>query len=110
MAKSAFYEFRKALGLLKTKNDPFTADELLLMDVAAVLRWGGCGLKVLSSFCQFWGSPQAPLSLKDRVEVFLSNYQVPINKVWQSLPANVREIEPVKFFAQLIGEDNVSTN
>ena len=104
MARTAFYEFRKALGLTKKKNDPFTSDELLLMDVASILRWAGCGSKVLEKFCHFWQSPQAPTSLKERIERFLSHYQVSIQQLWEALPQEIRSFEPVQFFQQLIGE------
>lgn len=107
MSKTVFWQFRKSLGLIKRRNDFFSADEILLMDIASILRWSGCGSGVLKNFCQFWGNPQAPASLKDRLERFLENYQVSLAGLWQSLPTEIKAIEPAKFFQQLIGSDNV---
>lgn len=107
MAKTVFWEFRTSLGLIKRKNSFFTADEILLMDIASIFRWAGGGSEVLKNFQEFWSSSQTPTNLKDRVEQFLQNYRGSFNDLWKKLPAQIKTTEPAKFFQQLTGVTDV---
>lgn len=105
MAKTVFWKFRTSLGLIKRRKSYFTYDEILLMDIASIFRWAGCGNEVLKNFCQFWKNPQAPTNLEDRVEQFLQHYCGSLKDLWEKVPSDIKTTEPAQFFQKLIGVD-----
>lgn len=102
MGRSAFFDFRSALGLKKKKNIPFTADELLMMDAAMILREAGCTLSVLKDFREFWLNSESPANLETRFERFVENYQLPKIELKESFKKYIQQTQ-----SQLGDETNV---